>query len=138
MKRFLALLLLIPGLLLANPYDFTITKVIDGDTVKFHAGFLPPELGNELSLRIIGIDTPEKGRLSQCPEENAKGLAATEFTKIAVNSATKKQIVLKGWDKYGGRVLGELYLDGKSLGDMLISAGLARPYYGNKKTSWCN
>lgn len=138
MKRLFAILLLLPALVIANPYDYVITKVIDGDTVKFQATFLPPELGNELSLRIYGVDTPEKGRLAQCPAENLKGIAATEFTKAAVNAATKKQIVIKDWDKYGGRVLGDLYLDGKNLSDMLISAGLARAYFGDKKTSWCN
>ena len=27
-----------------NIYDFTITRVIDGDTVEFQANFLPPPL----------------------------------------------------------------------------------------------
>jgi len=41
------------------------------------------------------------------------------------------------WDKYGGRVLGDVYLDHQSLAQSLISAGLARPYKGEAKSSWC-
>ena len=41
------------------------------------------------------------------------------------------------WDKYGGRVLGHVIIDGQSLSDMLIRAGLARPYHGEAKSSWC-
>jgi endonuclease YncB( thermonuclease family) len=42
------------------------------------------------------------------------------------------------WDKYGGRVLGDVILDGKSLRQMLITNGFAREYYGEAKQSWCN
>jgi endonuclease YncB( thermonuclease family) len=42
------------------------------------------------------------------------------------------------WDKYGGRVLGDVLLNGQSLRGMLIANGFAREYYGEAKTSWCN
>jgi endonuclease YncB( thermonuclease family) len=41
------------------------------------------------------------------------------------------------WDKYGGRVLGYVILNGHSLRVMLIQNGFAREYYGEAKTSWC-
>jgi endonuclease YncB( thermonuclease family) len=41
------------------------------------------------------------------------------------------------WDKYGGRVLGDVIVDGKSLRNLLITQGPAREYYGDKKQSWC-
>ena len=41
-------------------YDFEITRVIDGDTVAFRADFLPAPLKQELSIRVYGVDTPEK------------------------------------------------------------------------------
>jgi endonuclease YncB( thermonuclease family) len=47
-------------------------------------------------------------------------------------------MVLMDWDKYGGRVLGDVLLDGKSLRAELISQGFAREYYGEAKQSWCN
>jgi len=119
-------------------YDAVITRVIDGDTVAFQANFLPEPLKKELSIRVFGVDTPEKGHRAQCPLEASKGEAATLFTKTQVNASTKRQVILMDWDKYGGRVLGDVILDGKSLREMLIHQGFAREYYGEAKQSWCN
>ena len=145
MKKMLLLLCLVPVLVSAQPrqragvtYDAVITRVIDGDTVAFQADFLPAPLKPELSIRVFGVDTPEKGFRAQCPSEAARGAAATEFTKKAVLSAQHRQIVLIDWDKYGGRVLGDVLLNGQSLRMMLIQNGHAREYYGEAKTSWCN
>jgi endonuclease YncB( thermonuclease family) len=145
MKKLLLLLCLVPVLVSAQPrqkpgvtYDIVITRVIDGDTVAFHAPFLPAPLKQELSIRVFGVDTPEKGHRAQCPSEAARGAAATEFTKRLVASAQQRQMVLMDWDKYGGRVLGDVLLNGQSLRAMLIQNGFAREYYGEAKTSWCN
>jgi endonuclease YncB( thermonuclease family) len=119
-------------------YDAVITRVIDGDTVAFQANFLPDPLKKELSIRVFGVDTPEKGFRAACPSEDAKGQAASAFTKAQINGATRRQVVLMDWDKYGGRVLGDVLLDGKSLRTMLIQFGFAREYYGEAKQSWCN
>ena len=121
-----------------NIYDFPITRVIDGDTVAFQANFLPPPLKQELSIRVFGVDTPEKGFRAQCPSEDQRGQAATAFTKNAITNAQKRQVAIADWDKYGGRVLGDILLDGQSLRMMLIQNGFAREYYGEAKTSWCN
>ena len=51
---------------------------------------------------------------------------------------TKRQVVLYDWDKFGGRVLGDIVLDGQSLRAMLIQNGFAREYFGEAKQSWCN
>lgn len=119
-------------------YDVEILRVIDGDTVAFHAPFLPDPLKKELSIRVYGVDTPEKGFRAQCTKEDELGKAASEFTKNLVQSAKKRQIVLYSWDKYGGRVLGDIILNGASLRQTLISKGYAREYYGDAKQSWCN
>ena len=119
-------------------YDATITRVIDGDTVAFEAPFLPAPLKPELSIRVFGVDTPEKGFRAKCPEEDQRGQRATQFTKQLVTQAKTRQIILMDWDKYGGRVLGDVILDGKSLRTQLIANGLAREYYGEAKTSWCD
>jgi endonuclease YncB( thermonuclease family) len=121
-----------------NIYDFPITRVIDGDTVAFQATFLPPPLKQELSIRVFGVDTPEKGHRAMCPSEAQRGEAASAFTKNAITKAQKRQVAIADWDKYGGRVLGDILLDGQSLRTMLIQNGFAREYYGEAKTSWCN
>lgn len=118
-------------------YDVEITRVKDGDTVAFRAPWLPDPLPKELAVRIYGVDTPEKGHRAQCPSEDARGKAATAFTTQAVAQATKRQVLLMGWDKFGGRVLGDIILNGQSLRMMLIQNGFAREYYGEAKQSWC-
>ena len=119
-------------------YDAVITRVIDGDTVAFQADFLPAPLKKELSIRVFGVDTPEKGFRGQCESEKQRGEQASEFTKLVIKSTKKHQVILYGWDKFGGRVLGDMILDGMSLRALLIKNGFAREYYGDAKQSWCN
>jgi len=119
-------------------YDFPITRVLDGDTVAFQATFLPPPLKQELSIRVFGVDTPEKGFRAKCPQEEQRGQAASAFTKDLVSHAQKRQVVIMDWDKFGGRVLGDVILDGKSLREQLITNNYARAYFGEAKQSWCN
>jgi endonuclease YncB( thermonuclease family) len=145
MKKLLLLLLVVPALVIAQPkqrpgvtYDAVITRVIDGDTVAFQASFLPAPLKPELSIRVFGVDTPEKGFRAQCPSEAQRGEAASAFTKQMIANSQQRQIVLIDWDKYGGRVLGDVLLNGQSLRQQLIANGFAREYYGEAKTSWCN
>ncbi len=133
--KWLGILLLSASPALADQYE--ITRVIDGDTVEIAVDFLPEPLPPKLSIRVIGIDTPEKAPRAQCEAEAKKAVEATRFTKRAVAEATKTEIYLLKWDKYGGRVLGSVVFDGVSLSDSLISAGLARPYKGDAKQSWC-
>jgi len=144
MKKLILLLLVLPMLAIAQPkqrpgvtYDAVITRVLDGDTVAFKADFLPAPLKKELSIRVYGVDTPEKGYRAACASEAQRGEAASAFTKQAVAASTKRQVVLMDWDKYGGRVLGDVILNGQSLRVMLIQNGFAREYYGEAKTSWC-
>jgi endonuclease YncB( thermonuclease family) len=144
MKKLFLLFLIVPCLVLAQPkqkpgvtYDAVITRVIDGDTVAFQADFLPAPLKKELSIRVYGVDTPEKGFRAQCASEAQRGEAASAFTKQLIAASQQRQVVLMDWDKYGGRVLGDVILNGISLRQQLIANGFAREYYGEAKTSWC-
>ncbi len=145
MKKLLLTLLLaaaaLPALAQKTPqgatYDAKIIRVNDGDTVVIAAPFLPAPLKPELAIRVFGVDTPEKGFRAQCPSEDQRGQAATAFTKNAVATTQKHQVVLYGWDKFGGRVLGDLILNGVSLRAELIRNGFAREYFGDAKQSWC-
>ena len=144
MKKLLLVLLVAPVLCWAQKtpqgvtYDAQIIRINDGDTVVIAAPFLPAPLKPELAVRIFGVDTPEKGHRAQCPSEDARGRAATDFTKAAVAASRQRQVTLYGWDKFGGRVLGDIVLDGQSLRTALIQRGFAREYYGDAKQSWCN
>jgi len=144
MKKILIALLLLPALALAQKtpkgvtYDAQIVRVSDGDTVVISAPFLPAPLKPELAVRVFGVDTPEKGFRGQCDSEKARGEAASAFTKNAVKNTKRHQVILYSWDKFGGRVLGDMILDGVSLRAELIRNGHAREYYGDAKQSWCN
>jgi micrococcal nuclease len=118
-------------------YDTTIIRVSDGDTIVISAPYLPAPLKPQLAVRIFGVDTPEKGHRAQCPQEAAQGEKASAWTKQLVTSGKKFQVTLYRWDKFGGRVLGDILVDGRSVRQGLIAAGLAREYYGDKKKSWC-
>ena len=118
-------------------YDTQIIRVSDGDTVVISARFLRAPLKPEVAVRIYGVDTPEKGHRAQCPAEAQRGEQASQWTKQLVASGTKFQVTLYGWDKFGGRVLGDILVDGRSVRQGLIAAGLAREYYGEAKQSWC-
>ena len=118
-------------------YEWKILRVIDGDTVEIEAPYLPAPSKPKLSIRVFGVDTPEKGWRGQCDKEKQLGAEASAFTKKLVNEADKIEIELMKWDKFGGRVLGDVIIDGASLTALLISNGYAREYYGDKKQSWC-
>ena len=126
----------------ANPYEYKITRVIDGDTVEFVADFLPDPLPKKLSIRVLGVDTPEKGHRAQCEKEGQAALKASAFTKNTITNAYKSGqkvlVEIQKHDKYGGRVLGDVIINGQRLSEMLIANGHARPYFGEKKESWCN
>ena len=146
MKRFLLLLLAVPVLAFAQAkapaksatYDAQILRVTDGDTVVIAAPFLPAPFKPELAIRVYGVDTPEKGHRAMCPSEAQRGEAASAFTKNAIAQGGKFQVTMYGWDKFGGRVLGDILINGQSLRAALIANGFAREYYGDAKQSWCN
>ena len=144
MKKLLLILLAMPILAFAQKtpkgvtYDAQIIRVSDGDTIVIAAPFLPAPLKPELAVRIFGVDTPEKGWRGQCESEKQRGEAASLFTKQVVSQSNQRQVVLYSWDKFGGRVLGDILLNGQSLRTLLIQNGFAREYYGDAKQSWCN
>jgi len=119
-------------------YDYKIIRVVDGDTIDIEANFLPPELGKHLKLRIYGIDTPEKGHQAKCNAERKKAEIATKFVEEKIANAKVIKVELRKWDKFGGRVLGDLIIDGQRLSDLLISEDLAVSYDGGRKNkNWC-
>jgi endonuclease YncB( thermonuclease family) len=148
MKKLLIALLLAPIVVLAQSkapkepvgvtYTAEIIRVSDGDTIVIAAPFLPAPLKPELAVRIYGVDTPEKGHRAQCPQEAARAEVASSWTKQLVASSTNRQVILYKWDKFGGRVIGDIVVNGQSVRRGLIANGLAREYYGDAKTSWCN
>ena len=146
MKNLLALLITalftLPALAQKVPknsatYDAQILRVSDGDTIVIAAPYLPAPLKPELAVRIYGVDTPEKGHRAQCAQEDQKAQLDSNFTKQMISQGVKIQVTLYAWDKFGGRVLGDILVNGQSVRNGLIANGLAREYYGEAKQSWC-
>ena len=106
-------------------------------SIKFKVDFLPTPLPSTLSVRVLGVDTPEKKPRNKCEQEDVLAQKASAFTKERVAHAQKIQVNLRGWDKYGGRVLGDVFIDDANLAHELIEKGLAREYHGEAKSSWC-
>jgi endonuclease YncB( thermonuclease family) len=121
---------------IAEPYK--VLRVLDGDTVEIEAKFLPKELKQTLLLRISGIDSPEIGGKAKCPNENKLAQEAKSFVITEINKAKVVDIKLIKWDKYGGRIVGDVYVDGILLSKKLIAMKLAVSYDGKKKPDWCN
>jgi endonuclease YncB( thermonuclease family) len=121
----------------SKPVKAVVTHVIDGDTVAIEAKWIPLPMKPEIAVRVYGVDTPEKSFRAKCETEAAMGAKASEFTKDLIAKAKAIEVSYYSWDKYGGRVLGDLLLDKKSLRASLINNGFAREYFGDAKQSWC-
>ena len=119
----------------AYAYDWEILRIIDGDTLEIKNECFPKEL--KLSVRVLGIDTPEKGLRAKCDKEAKLAEQASKFTKQFVGKNKTASFRNIKWDKYGGRLLADVEINGKSLAGELIRNNYARSYDGKKKGSWC-
>lgn len=131
---FLAAIMLVPSLCFGyGPYRADLVRVIDGDTLLLDVA-LWPGLVQRISVRLDGVNTPEKRSRLQC--EKDAGMKATKFVEemVAGGEITVHNIDL---GKYAGRVLGDVYVDGNSIAVALIEEGLALPYDGGKRGPWC-
>lgn len=119
-------------------YPYKILRVVDGDTFEVEAPFLPAPLKPVLHLRLKGVDTPESGQKAKCPKESRRADRAKLYVAAELNSASKIVMYLHHWDKFGGRVVGSVYLDGVSLANKLLEKDYAIEYDGGIKSfNWC-
>ena len=91
----------------------------DGDTITFNLPGLHPIIGEKISIRVNGIDTPEiRGK---CEKEKYDVQQARDMVADILKDA--EQIVLRNTErgKYF-RIAADVIVDGESLGDMLIEA----------------
>lgn len=100
--------------------------IIDGDTIRYRS----------VKIRIADIDAPEVFS-PKCASERALGQRAAYRLRELMN-AGPVQFVRRGdrdEDMYG-RKLRVIERNGRSLGDILVAEGLARPWDGARR-SWC-
>lgn len=130
-----------------------VIHVHDGDTIEIQLTL--PEPLNKVSVRILGIDTPEMpaasytttGKLSRakCDKEAKLALQAQAYVASLVKD-NGNMLLLKeySWDKYGGRIDADTYVVDLNTGTtiniaaQLLQHGLAVEYNGGTKTKdWC-
>jgi len=125
-----------------GPYRAEIVREHDGDTVtvnvllrqshykgaeidlgfnvwRSHRGI---ELRNQ-NVRIYGIDAPEL--------ITVEGQIALAFLQNVLPIGSSTILTSHGWDKYGGRIDGQITLrDGRDLAGLMIEKGMAKPWSG--------
>ena len=80
-----------------------------------------------------GIDTPEiRG---ECQEEKDLAIRARDFVRATVGAQVQLTNVRLG--KYAGRVIADVWVNGRKLSDLLIAENLGRPYRGGRRRGWC-
>jgi micrococcal nuclease len=91
--------------------SYKVTEVIDGDTIILATGE---------HIRLLGIDTPEKG---ECYYKEAK-----EFlSQLLTNKLIKLEKDKTNKDSYG-RLLRYIYLDGTDINILLVRQGYAEAF----------
>ncbi len=141
MKNILIILILFNSIIAAsNAEDYSdvsvsrIIKVIDGDTFRADINELPDIIGKNIRIRILGINAPEIN--GKCAFEKELAIKARDFVQILLNNADL--VVLKNLNRGNFfRLLAEVIVDGKNLGELLVANDLAVRYQGKKKSSWC-
>ncbi|MCT4552940.1 MAG: thermonuclease family protein [Alphaproteobacteria bacterium] len=133
-----------------NVYHIDVLDVVDGDTL-FVEIYYTNTLSEKINIRLIGIDTPEKGGNARCDDEKVLAREATKFMKGILLSAEKqgKKFFINGVkkDKYGNRIDANVYFsDGEFLGNDVVNVAgemlktdLAVSYNGGRKLkNWCD
>jgi micrococcal nuclease len=112
-----------------NAAQYKCNRVTDGDTITV------TQNGFKTTIRLVGIDAPEKSRKKHEPgqpfsQNSTKFLAGMVLNKYV-------DIVPYGTDRYG-RTLGVVYVDGKNVNLEMVKAGLAEVYRGKPAKGFDN
>jgi endonuclease YncB( thermonuclease family) len=97
----------------------------DGDTITVSIPQWPDIVGKNISVRIYGIDTPEIRGTSGTVKEKARN--AKRLTESLCRKADVLELRNVRRGKYF-RIVAEVYADGKSIAEILLKYGLAKPY----------
>jgi endonuclease YncB( thermonuclease family) len=117
-------------------FTWPVIGIKDGDTLTVNLPGLPASL-NPVAIRLRSVDTPESGGRARCASERKLAERATHFTRQAIATASNIEFESPSWDKYGGRIDADVWIDGRLLSEQLIAAGLARRYNGGRRAGWC-
>jgi len=119
--------------------SFNCVKYIrnyDGDTITFEIPGVHPLLGNKISVRLKGIDTPEIRTKNTC--EKKIGRTAKRLVENLLKGAQRIDLKNIKRGKYF-RIVADVYVDKVLLSDVLLKNRLAASYDGGRKPriDWC-
>ena len=114
-----------------------VCSVHDGDTITI-IYMIGRNVPFKTNLRLEHIDAPEITSKNQLEKE--AGCAVSNWLNFRLSRQKYWWVMIKGWDKYGGRIIGTLYsrpkLTSTSINAEILDKGFAIEYSGGKKKMW--
>jgi len=118
----------------SNFYNVEYVRNYDGDTITVNIKNVHPLIGDEINIRVRGIDTPEiRGK---CQYEKDLAYEAKYFVRDILLFAKKIDLMNVERGKYF-RIVSDVYIDGKDIKDFLLDTGYIVMYNGGSKVNWC-
>lgn len=100
---------------------YKVVRVYDGDTITII------DNGQKQSIRLVGIDTPEKSRKKHEPEQPYSQQATKYLAKLVLD---KRVFIKSFWTDNYGRVLGVVYAGNTNVNLEMVRMGYAEVYRG--------
>ena len=119
-----------------NYGELIVDRVVDcydGDSIRVNIKSLPLIIGDNIGIRVKGVDCPEIRGKSEYEKQLA--ISAREFTERLLREAVEVKLINVERDKYF-RILATVLVDGQNLAESLIAAGLGRVYNGGTRQPW--
>jgi len=112
-------------------YKATVLSVYDGDGSFDVLVDMGMNLTRRKSVRLYAVDTPE----IRGAQKHAGVVVRDYVRKLMLD---KEVLLTTKKDKTGkyGRLLADIDIGGLDLGELLVSQGYAKPYFGGKKQPW--
>jgi len=110
----------------ASRLDF---HIIDADTFEDRV--------SGTHYRLANIDAPEIGNHARCAAERDLGNQATAAVRVLFSRARSLEIVPSGKLDRFGRSIARVNVDGRDLGELLVTRNLARVWTGLREP-WCD
>jgi len=137
----MACMVLLTASAFAKPVE--IVSVHDGDTLTVRGQWAVMDgrkvlfrVPGPVNVRLLGIDTPEMGARAKCDAERAAADRARDNLRAMAQG--KADMGPASHDKYGGRLLADIKVNGRSLSAAQIDGGYAVAYTGEgQKKDWC-
>jgi endonuclease YncB( thermonuclease family) len=120
---------------LPGPIPAEVVRVIDGDSLAVRAAIWIGQTV-ETVVRLKGVDAPEVR--GACSAEKALAAQATATVAALLRPGDRVLLHEVTTGKFAGRVVARVATeDGRDLATALLVAGLAEPYDGGRRDTWC-